>query len=461
MMKKNNSLNALILKIMLFFIGSLLLILVLFQFILLKPMYEGYRLNLLANQSKMVANAYLSGNLEKTIQDLGKQGGTCIRVVSATSDQMYGSKACLLSDLSNSETMALQKNALLNHGHYAYHHLFQISGSSQTFQGVIDVRVLVDGKDVVMAMVYDVITPISATRQTLITQIWIIGFFLFLMILAITILIRQRVAKPLIEMNQAAKELGKGVYPSEKVKPNYREVQELNQTLSQAALDIQKADRAKRDLLANVSHDLKTPLTMISGYGELMQDIPTEKTAENLQIIIDEANHLNLFVNDLLDLSRLNDQQVLVQAEKRDLIQELKPLVHQYEVYAKKENRRFETSLLEHYEYETDYKLLIQVIQNFLSNAFHYTESGDAIYLELIEKDRGYRLQVRDSGIGIEEKDLKNIFDRYYKIKQEHRRSAYGSGIGLSIAKQNLDLLKLRYGVISKIGEGSTFWIDL
>ena len=424
-------------------------------------MYERYRLNSLADQSKMIGNAYLSGNLEKTIQDLGKQGETCIRVISSTSDQVYGSRACLLSSLSNSQTMALQKNALLNNGHYADQQLLQVGGSSQTFQGVIDVHVVSNGKDVVTAMVYDVITPITATRQTLITQIWIIGLFLFLMILAVTLWIRQKVVKPLIEMNQAAKELGKGLYSGEKVKPNYTEVQELNQTLTQAALDVQKADQAKRDLLANVSHDLKTPLTMISGYGELMQDIPEEKTNENLQIIVDEANHLNLFVNDLLDLSKLEDHRVSAQFEQKDLVKELAPLIHQYEAYAKQENRHFEVRLVEEYHYQTDYKLLLQVIQNFLSNAFHYTADGDSIYLEMIQKDKTYRLQVRDSGVGIPKEDLKDIFERYYKVKQEHRRYAYGSGIGLSIAKQNLDLLELRYGVDSELGKGSTFWIDL
>ena len=79
----------------------------------------------------------------------------------------------------------------------------------------------------------------------------------------------------------------------------------------------------------------------------------------------------------------------------------------------------------------------------------------------MIQKDKTYRLQVRDSGVGIPKEDLKDIFERYYKVKQEHRRYAYGSGIGLSIAKQNLDLLELQYGVDSELGKGSTFWIDL
>jgi signal transduction histidine kinase len=90
----------------------------------------------------------------------------------------------------------------------------------------------------------------------------------------------------------------------------YREAQELNYTLTQAAADIQKADQAKRDLIANVSHDLRTPLTMIKGYGEMMRDLPGEKTDENLDVIINESERLKFLVDDLLDLSKLTDHVV-------------------------------------------------------------------------------------------------------------------------------------------------------
>ena len=440
-----------------FFTAILLLVLAVFQFILLKPMYEAYRLNLLKGQSRAVANAYLQGTIDTKINDLARQGNTCIRVISPNKDVVYGSKACLLNTISDTTTMALQKSAIENGGHFVSSQLFQVNGSGQPFQGVIDTLVVTNNKEIVTAMVYDVISPITATRQTLISQIWIIGFLLFILIIMMMFYIRLRVIKPLIQINAAAKSLAKGKYDQQSVKHSYTEVEELNQTLYKASNDIQKADQAKRDLLANVSHDLKTPLTMISGYGELMQDIPEEKTNKNLQVIIDEANRLNHFVNDLLDLSKLEDHQVKVNFKDFDLINSLQSIIESYQIYAKKENRIFHVQIPDHYQIHTDEKLILQVIQNFLSNAFHYTKAGDSIEIA-IHNDH---LEVRDSGQGIKKEDLPYIFDRYYKINQEHRRYAYGTGIGLAIAKHNLDLLHLKYGVESKENEGSLFWIKL
>lgn len=452
-----SSLNALMLRIFLVFTLILLSTLALFQFVLLKPMYEAYRLNQLKGQSMAVAHSYLNKTMDSTIQDLARQGNTCIRVISTSSDTTYGSDACLLNTMSSSTTMALQKAALENEGHYVSSQLFQVGGSGQPFLGVIDTQVIANGQEVVTAMVYDVISPIAATKQTLVTQIWMIGFLLFSLIVGMMYWIRQKVVKPLIQMNKAAKELGKGKYDDQGIKKNYREVEELNQTLHQASLDIQKADQAKRDLLANVSHDLKTPLTMISGYGEMMQDIPEEKTNENLQVIVDEANRLNHFVNDLLDLSRLEDHQKSVNLSRFDLVQGLSSMIQRYEVYAKQEHRSFQVELPKQCWIQSDETLLVQVIQNFLSNAFHYTKEGDSILLRL----QDCRLMVKDSGQGIKKEDQAHIFDRYYKVQQEHRRFSYGTGIGLSIAKENLELLKLKYGVQSEFGHGSTFWIEL
>ena len=123
------------------------------------------------------------------------------------------------------------------------------------------------------------------------------------------------IARPLILINQSAKSLPEGKYERITVQ-NYREAEELNDTLLTAAEDIQKADKAKRDLIANVSHDLRTPLTMISGYGEMMKDLPEEKTDENIQVIIDESKRLTALVNDLLDLSKLQEEKISTRKRK-------------------------------------------------------------------------------------------------------------------------------------------------
>src|SRR5699024_4263965 len=133
-----------------------------------------------------------------------------------------------------------------------------------------------------------------------------------------------RIAHPIVEINHSSKALVRGEYapyPGSAC----REIGELNETLVQVSHDLQQVEQLRRDLLANLSHDLRTPLTLISGYAEVMRDLPGENTPENVQIIIDEANHLTELVNDLLDLSKLQAGVVTIQREPfclTELIQE-------------------------------------------------------------------------------------------------------------------------------------------
>lgn len=113
----------------------------------------------------------------------------------------------------------------------------------------------------------------------------------------------KKVSKPIIKINESAKELAKGNVAVHFDGEGYREITELNDTLNYAAEELSKVENLRRELIANVSHDLRTPLTMITGYAEVMRDIPGENTPENVQIIIDEANRLTSLVNDMLDIS--------------------------------------------------------------------------------------------------------------------------------------------------------------
>ena len=161
--------------------------------------------------------------------------------------------------------------------------------NGERFRNITYTRIIKDhdgNKSIVM--VYSNITPISTTKKTLSMQMWYISAIILVAVLVLTYIMYRTIARPLILINQSAKTLPEGKYERVTVQ-NYREAEELNDTLLTAAEDIQKADKAKRDLIANVSHDLRTPLTMISGYGEMMKDLPEEKTDENIQVIIDES----------------------------------------------------------------------------------------------------------------------------------------------------------------------------
>ena len=199
---------------------------------------------------------------------------------------------------------------------------------------------------------------------------------------------------------------------------------------------------------------------MISGYGEMMKDLPEEKTDENIQVIIDESKRLTSLVNDLLDLSKLQEEKIHLEKENFDLTKVLHTQLQKYDVYHMQEGFTIDTELSAEAIINADIKRIEQVFNNFMTNAINY--SGDKKHIivrEIIERDK-VRVEIQDFGEGIAKEDISKIWDRYYKIDKEHVRVSNGSGIGLAIVKEILELHNAKYGVISNLKEGSTFWFE-
>ena len=310
-------------------------------------------------------------------------------------------------------------------------------------------------------MVSGNISPLNATTETLASQMRYIALFMIVAVAILTLLMYRHIAKPIIGITSNAKQLPQGKYTVDPKTNRYKEAADLNNTLVQAANDIQKADKAKRDLISNVSHDLRTPLTMIGGYGEMMIDLPEEKTDENIQVIVDETKRLNALVNDLLDMSRLQDGRIVLHKEVFDISALLKTQLQKYDVYRMQEGYTIESELLDAIYVNADKKRIEQVINNFLNNAVNYGGEAKHIIVREIKKENTVRIEVQDFGEGIDPKDLDNIWDRYYKVDKEHVRVANGSGIGLNIVKQLLELHGVPYGVNSSKGKGSTFYFEM
>lgn len=157
-----------------------------------------------------------------------------------------------------------------------------------------------------VAVIIDaLISPVDATVLTIRTQLICVTFLMLIFALLLAFLISRKISKPIVKINESAKELARGKYETRFDASGYREISELGGTLDYAACELGKTEQLRRDLIANISHDLRTPLTMITGYAEVMRDLPGENTPENVQVIIDETNRLTSLVNDVLDLSRL------------------------------------------------------------------------------------------------------------------------------------------------------------
>ena len=241
----------------------------------------------------------------------------------------------------------------------------------------------------------------------------------------------------------------------------YLETRELAATLNYASNELSKVDRLQKELIANISHDLRTPLTLIQGYGEIMRDLPGENTPENMQVLIDETARLSELVNDLLDLSRIQSGARIPQSEVFDLTDAVREVWSRYDTLIKHRGYHLEFISNGSVFVSADRGMILQVIYNLINNAINYTGEDKCVKVLQTVKNDSVQISVSDSGEGIQPDDLPLIWDRYYKVDKVHRRAMIGTGLGLSIVKEILEKHHASYGVSSLPGEGSTFWFEL
>ena len=435
-------------------------------------MYEANKIKSIETVGSFVEKFIEDERLDEFVDYMQSQSDTCIMVYqSSSSGGMQGSignRGCMISSITNSERAKFVTKAIGSKNHS---YLARVTNNSSDFgvdgdQGdnfdtIVYTKIVNAADYSSIIMVSGNITPLNATTETLASQMRYIALFMIVAVAILTLLMYRHIAKPIIGITSNAKQLPQGKYTIDPKTNRYKEAADLNNTLVQAANDIQKADKAKRDLISNVSHDLRTPLTMIGGYGEMMIDLPEEKTDENIQVIVDETKRLNALVNDLLDMSRLQDGRIVLHKEVFDISALLKTQLQKYDVYRMQEGYTIESELLDTIYVNADKKRIEQVINNFLNNAVNYGGEAKHIIVREIKKENVVRIEVQDFGEGIDSKDLDNIWDRYYKVDKEHVRVANGSGIGLNIVKQLLELHGVPYGVKSSKGKGSTFYFEM
>lgn len=471
-MKKLTSLKWEIGKYLIVFCILTASIVFLFQIVLLQPMYEANKIKSIQEVGSFVEKFIEDERLDEFVDYMQSQSDTCIMVYQSSSSggmqASIGNRGCMISSITNSERAKFVTKAIGSKNHSYLARVtnnssdFGVDGDqSNNFDTIVYTKIVNAADYSSIIMVSGNISPLNATTETLASQMRYIALFMIVAVAILTLLMYRHIAKPIIGITSNAKQLPQGKYTVDPKTNRYKEAADLNNTLVQAANDIQKADKAKRDLISNVSHDLRTPLTMIDGYGEMMIDLPEEKTDENIQVIVDETKRLNALVNDLLDMSRLQDGRIVLHKEVFDISALLKTQLQKYDVYRMQEGYTIESELLDTIYVNADKKRIEQVINNFLNNAVNYGGEAKHIIVREIKKENTVRIEVQDFGEGIDPKDLDNIWDRYYKVDKEHVRVANGSGIGLNIVKQLLELHGVPYGVNSSKGKGSTFYFEM
>ena len=282
----------------------------------------------------------------------------------------------------------------------------------------------------------------------------ILGFFL-------AWVISKRFEKPIAEIADSAKEIAGGNFHPALPKGFCAELDELSDTLGETALRLEKAKNAQRDFLANVSHDLRTPLTMIKGYAEMVKEISwsdEEKREKDLDIIIREADRLTALVNEILDFSAMQTDDAAQAFGVIDLSRATREVIGQFLPFCEQNGFVIEADIIDGITVSADEAQIKRVMYNFIDNAINHTDGSKKIKVSLTGKNGSVRFEVTDYGKGIADEDLPYIWDRYY-TSRNRKNKAVVSGLGLSIAKEILTAHRAKFGVDNK--GCCTFWFEL
>jgi len=329
-------------------------------------------------------------------------------------------------------------------------------------ENILYARVVTDSDGIDrMILLSSRVTPVSSTVDTLQVQIICITVVMVLLSIVISIIISRRISKPITRTNETAKQLAKGNYSVDFDHGLYREAAELADTLNFAAHELSKAEGLRRDIISNISHELRTPVTMIIGYAEMMRDIPGESSPENLQIIIDEATRLSALVTDILDLSKYQAGTQTINTEEMSLTDMLSDITARYSKLVEADDYMISFYNDGEVFVNADKLKLSQVVYNLIGNAVNYSPDNRQINVVSRRNGEMIRVEVQDHGPGIPADKLEHIWDRFYKVDATKRAKITGTGLGLSIAKNILTLHNAEFGVTSAEGVGSTFWFEL
>ncbi|MBR2547261.1 MAG: HAMP domain-containing histidine kinase [Eubacterium sp.] len=306
--------------------------------------------------------------------------------------------------------------------------------------------------------------PTTSTVRILYNILVTIMFFAVFLVAIMALYLATRISKPIRDITRSAEQLGQGDFDVKFKSGSYSEIDELAETLTIAENEMKKTEMYHKDLIANVSHDIKTPLTMIKSYAEMIRDLSGNdpvKREKHLDIIIEEADRLNVLVNDMLSLSRLQSHKLALEKSTFDINEAARDVLSSYDILQEQEGYDIKFIPSEPLMVEGDESKICQVMNNLMTNAVKYCGEDKKIIVTIERNGKAAEFRVTDHGQGIKPDELPHVWDRYYQSSTHHVRETTGTGLGLSIVKEILKLHDAKYGVDSTVGEGSSFWFEL
>ncbi|KMT22384.1 HAMP domain-containing sensor histidine kinase [Clostridium cylindrosporum] len=462
------------------FVGILLILLWLFQTVFLDDFYKSIKTRSIKSYVNEIAEHVDDSKLSSKLENISRENDMSVLIVKESGEIIYNTDSNpknMLNKMTGDDIYSLYKKAF-NNGGSTFQLFSREELKTNPFENSTGEKYGSHDRGAPLSMIYaklvnrdngsqamiiasSLITPINSTVETLRVQLIYISLILILLSIVLAIFISRKISKPIININESAKKLAHGNYDTEFTGTGYLEIEELNDTLNYTARELSKVEDLRRELIANISHDLRTPLTMITGYAEVMRDIPGENTPENVQIIIDEARHLSTLVSDILDISKMQSGTQGLNISKFNITEAIREILKRYGKLIEKEGYSIEFLYDSDVYVNADEVKISQVIYNLINNAITYTGEDKKVIVSQNISSNKVKIEIVDTGQGIEEDMINHIWDRYYKSNKVHKRASIGTGLGLSIVKAVLEMHGAMYGVISETGKGSNFWFQL
>ncbi len=287
----------------------------------------------------------------------------------------------------------------------------------------------------------------------------------FILTVADTVRRKLTVGRPVKQISEAAEKIVRGDF-SVRVKPQGKlgTDETFNRVIdcfNKMAEELSSVETLRTDFIANVSHEMKTPLAVMQNYGTLLQapDLSEEKRIEYAKGVTDGSRRMADMMTNILKLNRLENQQIYPQVTEFDLGEQLCECLLQYENVWEKAEIDIETDIAENVKVKADAELLSHVWNNLFSTAFKFTPTGRTVSVSLTATEHHAIVKVKDTGCGMTPEVGAHIFEKFYQGDTSH--SVRGNGLGLALVKRVIDIMQGEIGVESVVGKGSAFTVKI
>ena len=458
------SLHAKIWEYFIFFTAVVFIMLWFFQIVFIEHFYESMKTRDIRNAVTELTECYGCDDYSDKITNTALKNNMCIDIVDKYGRMIYSKdtlgKTCLLHGPESKRMDFIYMLRETAAGELSFKEKDNVTGTDML---VYLAKIGDPNEPDAYILTNAQIVPVESTAAIFKKQLLIITAFLVIFSCVIAYFMANKISKPIEKITRSAKQMASGNYNVKFEGKGYSEIQMLADTLTYAGQQISKVDSMQRDLIANVSHDLRTPLTMLKAYAEMIRDLSGDnpvKRNEHLEIIINETDRLALLVNDMLDLSKLEDGNNKLNYSEFSITELLIDITGRYKGLSGKQDYNITFTPDEDAIVKCDSIKIQQVIYNLINNAVNYTGEDKKVSIQQINKPDCVRIAITDTGEGIAPDKIKLIFEKYYR-SENHKREVVGTGLGLSIVKAILKKHGYQFGVDSVLGKGSTFWFEI